>query len=812
MKVSRRKFVGAGLAAGAAAACAGCRPVFMTQVLGRAGTGKRPTGPISWVNGACLQCPAGCGIRVKTIAGDAIKIEGNPLHPINKGRLCPKGQAGLQVLYDPDRIQGPMRKKRIGDRGAGPWDPAAWESITWGQAIAEVAERLAAIRKDPDRGPHTVAILGGRYRGHMRELFSRFARSYGTPNEIDSASIGSGNSMLAHYLTQGVHDYLAYDWENANYVISLGASLIEAFRPTLFVQRMVAYMRRGRPGIRGKIVTVDPRHSVTACKSDEWIPIRPGTDGALALGMAKVIVEAGLHDQGFLKEHTAGFDEWKENVLDEVSLDFVSQQTDIPVDRIEQLGREFAQQRPSFAVAGRGAGMHTNGLYNLMAIHCLNALVGNIDSPGGVMVQEYPSLTAWPAVEPDEIALAGLSRPRLDGAGTSRFPLAESVSAAFAEAILGESSNESPYEVSAALVYYTNPVFSTPNPQKSREAFGKIPLLVSFSPVRDDTTAMADYVLPDHTYLERLQLDVPVAGAGFPVLTLRQPVIEPLHDTRNTGEVLIQIANHQAMRDTIGAAFPWGDYQESDFEQPGTGHEEAMKSTLVGVAEAASLSPEELWQKLLEEGVWSGGPYEHGNAERTYRTASGKFEFVSSLMKQRLTAVADAEGIDVDKLVAELEIEARGQKVFMPHYESPSTTADDGSFPLYLNSYKTMTRADGRGTNQPWLQECYGVQFDEFWDSWVEIHPDIARTDGILDGQMIILESEIGELKVKARVFDGATRNVVNMPFEYGHLAGGHWAKDLGVNPNEIAGAVHDRLSGVVSHSALRVRIRKADT
>lgn len=783
MKVSRRGFVSAGLAATAAAACGGCRPVFMTQILGRAGTGRRPTGPIKRVNSACLQCPAGCGIRVTTIEGDAIKIEGNPLHPINRGRLCPKGQAGLQVLYDPDRIQGPMRKKQIGDRGAGQWEP-----ITWNEAITEVARRLAGCRED---GPESVAILGGRYRGQMRELFSRFARSYGTPNLIDSGSIGSANSPLAHYLTQGVRDYLAYDWENANYVISFGASLVEAFRPTAFVQRMVAQMRRGRPGRRGKIVTVDPRYSVTACKSDEWVPIRPGTDGALALGMAKVIVAEELCDRDFLDEHTAGFDPWKQNVLDAVSLDSVAEETGIPAERIQQLGREFGQRRPAFAVAGRGAGMHTNGLYNLMAIHCLNALVGNLDSPGGVIVQEHPPLTAWPTFEPDPTARAGLSAPRLDGAETSRFPLAESVSSALAEAILGES----PYKLSAALVYYTNPVFSTPNPQKTREAFGKVPLLVSFSPFMDDTTVMADYVLPDHTYMERLQLDVPVAGAGVPVLTLRQPVIEPLYATRNTGDVLIQIA--QAMDGPVRAAFPW------------TGYEEAVKSTLDGVAQTASLSGEEFWQKLLDEGVWSGGPYEYGKAERTYRTPSGRFEFVSSLMKEQLTRVAAADGISVDELASRLGIEARGEKVFMPHSESLSAGAEDESFPLFLNSYKTMMRAEGRGANQPWLQESYGVQLGEFWGPWVEINPETAAEHGVRDGEMITLESATGKLKVKARFFDGAVLGVVNMPFEYGHVAGGRWAEHLGVNPNQIAGTVYDRLSGVVSRSALKVRISR---
>ncbi len=436
--------------------------------------------------------------------------------------------------------------------------------------------------------------------------------------------------------------------------------------------------------------------------------------------------------------------------------------------------------------------MHTNGLYNLMAIHCLNALVGNIDSEGGVLVQEYPPFTAWPPVEPDEIARRGLSKPRLDGAGTSLFPLVESVSSALPEAILSENPNK----VNAVLVYYTNPLFSTPNPQKTREAFEKVPLIVSFSPLMDDTTAMADYVLPDHTYLERLQLDVPIAGVGPAVLTLRQPVVEPLYDTRNTGDVLIDIAKQ--MGDPVSAAFPWA------------GYEEAVKLTLGGVAGAVLMSPEELWEKLLEDGVWTAGSYECDNAARTYRTPSGKFEFVSSLMKKQLTAVAAAEGISVGELAARLGIQQNGEMLFMPHYEIPETGADDESFPFYLNSYKTMTRADGRGTNQPWLQESYGVQLDEFWDSWVEIHPGDAREHGVRDGEMIVLKSATGEIKVKARIFDGAMPGVLNMPFEYGHVAGGRWAKDRGVNPNEVAGTVHDRLSGVASRSAAKVRILRS--
>jgi anaerobic selenocysteine-containing dehydrogenase len=344
-------------------------------------------------------------------------------------------------------------------------------------------------------------------------------------------------------------------------------------------------------------------------------------------------------------------------------------------------------------------------------------------------------------------------------------------------------------------MYYTNPLFSTPGAQSSREAFLKVPFLVSFSPFMDDTTAIADLVLPDHTYLERLQLDVPAPGAGFPILTLRQPAVKPLYNTRSTGDVLIQIA--KAVGGPLSAAFPWADY------------EEAVRATLDGVADAASMSSEALWKKLLEDGVWSGPPYQYGNAERTYRTPSGKFEFVSSLMRERLAAVAAADAIGVDELAAALGIEARGDMVFMPHYESPIAAPGSEAYPLYLNSYKTMTHAEGRGANQPWLQESYGVQLSEFWGPWAEINPEIAHELGIHDGEMIWLESATGRLAVKARLFEGATPDVVNMPFEYGHTAGGRWAENRGVNPNDINCVAYDPLCGAISHSATKVKIHK---
>ncbi len=787
IKFSRREFLKGALTVGSLIIPAGCRPTFLTQALGSAGTDKRPSGPVIWKRSTCLQCPAGCGIEVKTIQGNAVKIEGNPEHPLNRGRLCPKGQAGLQVLYDPDRIKGPMRQ--TGKRGEG-----SWESISWEEAIEYVATRLSKIRRE--EGPQSLVVMGGRYRGLMRELFHRFAQSYGTPNEIDSSSIRSDNSRMAHYLTQGINDYLAYDWENTNYIISFGASLMEAFRPTVMVQRMVSYLRRGRYGGRAKIVTVDPRFSVTASKSDKWIPIRPGTDGALALCMAHVIIKENLYDKVFIGEHTFGFAEWKKMVLDEYTVDTVAEETGIPAEEIVRLAHEFAQRRPSIAVAGCGAGMHSNGLYNLMAIHCLNALIGNIGLRGGVITQENPTFTAWPDVNLDDVARRGLSMPRLDGAGTSKFPLAKSVSSALPEALL----DEYPYKTSAVFLYYTNPLFSTPNPQRFHEAFQRIPTIVSFSPFMDDTTAMADLVLPDHTYLERWQLDVPPPSVGYPVLGLRQPVVEPLYDTMDSADVLIRIG--KTMGGSIEGSLPWEN------------HRQAIRSALDGTASSVQTNTDEFWEQLLEKGIWSDGPYQFNDINKVFKTPSGRFEFVSSLMKERISAVASSEGISTDKLISRLEIEGRGDKVYMPHYERPKSVGGEKEFNLHLNSYKTMTHAEGRGANQPWLQESFGVQLSEFWGPWIEINPETAAEYGISEGDSVQLESPLGMIVAKARIFAGAMPGVVNIPYEYGHTQGGRWVMGCGtnthdMNPNTITNVIYDRLSGAISRSATQVTIRK---
>ncbi|MBI2165338.1 MAG: molybdopterin-dependent oxidoreductase [Chloroflexi bacterium] len=800
IRVTRRTFLKAsGATVGGVAALrlfGGTRPIF--EALGKSRVQAAEVE--KWVPNVCLQCPAGCGILVKTVNGRAVKIEGNPLHPINAGTLCPKGQSGLQFLYDPDRIKGPL--KRVGPRGAG-----QWQEVSWDQAIGEVAARLKDLRQQSEA--HKLVFLSGRNRGQMGGFIGRFLKAFGSPNDVGHSSICEDGSPQAHYLTQGFKAYAGYDWFNTNYILCFGGGFVEAWRPTTLLLRSFGHVRRGRP-VRAKIVQVDTRFSISAARADEWISVKPGTDGALALGIAHVIIKEGLYDRKFVEEHTFGFEAWtddhgekhlgwKDLVLQKYSPEWASQVTGVPVETIVRVAREFATTKPAIAAGARGSSMQTNGVFNRMAIHALNALVGSIDVPGGVTVQKGPPLSADPGVVQDDISKKGAAQPRIDWAGTKRYPMAGKVYQNIPEFATGQG----PYEAQALFTYYTNPLFSVPDVARFHKAIEKIPLIVTFSPFMDETSHMADYVLPDDSYLERWQDDVIYPSLGYPAVGLRQPVVDRLYNTRNTPDVLIQLA--RAIGGTVADSFAWESWLDYlKFKYRGV-WEYGQKSGR-GTIQATTF--EAWWDEFSRQGAWADPPYAFGEWKRVLPTLSGRFEFFSQKLEHTFE---DLHMTEQD--IAALKLEARGDELFMPHYEPIRYAGDPAQYPLHLNTYKLMTHAEGRGANVPWLQELHGVHLahrNTRWSTWVELHPDTAAQLGINDGDEVWVESQVGRIKTVAAIFAGARPDVVNIPFENGHTAYGRWAKDRGANPNWVLVNEADLLGGLAAFFSTRVRIYKA--
>jgi len=754
----------------------------------------------NWVPSVCLQCPAGCGVVARVVDGNrVVKIEGNPLHPINMGGICPKAHYGLQILYDPDRIRGPMR--RVGDRRSD-----KFEEISWGVAVKELGQRLAEMRKAGE--PHRLLWLDGRVRGNIGDLFSRFMRSFGSPNRIGHSSICSDGAVIAHYLTQGVKHYMGYDWANANYLLLFGGSFLEAWRPTTRLLRSYGHIRRERP-LRAKLVVVEVRKSTTASKADEWIQIRPGTDGALALAIAHVIIRERLYSVDFVEEHTSGFEDYRDIVLAEYPPDWASRITGVPVADIHRIAREFATTKPAISAGQRGAMMQPNGVFNYMAIHALNALVGSLGVPGGVIAQEDIPFTAWPDLRLDDVAEDGVRQPRIDLAGSEEYPFAKNVYQQVAESIL----KAQPYLPELMITYYTNPVFSSPNIDVWNRALEKVPFLVSTSPFWDEfASTHADLILPDHTYLERWQDDVIYPSLGYPVASIRQPVIQPVYGTMNVGDLLLSLARE--IGGTVAEAFPWSDFRDV-LRYRWTGIWESGRGK-VGPLPVSHLGDfETFWQTVLKYGFWCDPPYKFLRYEHEFRTPTKRFEFRSHIMEEKFThlskEIAAREKIGEDEametLLTRLRIKARGRKVFLPHFEEPNFSGDASEYPFILISYKSIMHAEGRGTNSPWALSSFGPQVRKGWRNWIEIHPEAAQRIGVADGDTVYVETPKGRMKTKARVYETASPEIVAVPFGIGRKAYGRWASRTGDNVNEVLIEERERLSGSAGFFSTRARI-----
>jgi anaerobic selenocysteine-containing dehydrogenase len=796
-KVSRRKLItGAGLAAGGLwlSGCEKGDPYALAKPE-VPGTFGRPQGEERWVPTVCGQCPAGCGIRVRVVDGRAVKIEGDPGFPINRGGIGPKGQSGLQLLYHPDRIRAPL--KRDGPRGSGRWKPTSWD-----EAIAEIAKVLRDRREKGDS--KSLLVLDGEPRGIVPELWDRFLEAFGSPNHVHHRSATDGGKVLAMHYMHGVTELPAYDWPRTRYVLGFGASLFESWCQTIHLMRAASELRRGMPGRRVKFVQVAPRFSITAAKADEWVPIAPATYGALALGLANVLVREGLYDQAFVRDHSFGFEDWKDAegkehrgfrdlVLKDYPVARVAEITEVPEPAIVRLAREMADHRPAVALADGNAAAATNGLGTAMAIHALNALLGNLQRPGGMLVQRPAPVSPWPAVVQDETARSNRAAERVDGAGTVARPLALECVQALPDALLSER----PYRVHALFLYRSNPVFSKPDGARWKEAIGRTPLVVSFSPLPDESTFWADWVLPDSTYLERWETVEPVPSVGHPILGLRQPVVEPLFDTLPTGEVVLRLA--RCIGGSMSEAFPWDNYRQAiqerlkGIQQGGTG----------SVAEA---SMPKFTRALEKAGGWwdTNYPFER---EGAFRTPSGKFEFYSQAIAERLRRHFP-DPRTLDHHLASAGITARGDDLSLPHWEPPRFEGDPGDYPFVLIAYRGIEYAEGGARHLPWLCEL-PWRGRLAWHETVEVAPKDARRLGLRGGEPVRVESPAGARTLRVELNPAVRPGTV-----YVALGHGRWPPDpKETSPGGYALLANrsDPLSGILAVQGTRVRIRRGD-
>jgi anaerobic selenocysteine-containing dehydrogenase len=516
-----------------------------------------PDGEATYENSTCSLCPGGCGISVRKIDNRAVKIEGQPGHPVNDGGICILGLSGLQLLYGPTRIKSPM--KRAGERGEG-----KWQKISWDEATQILADKLTDIR---NRGEaHTVAAVSGSDSGTVPALLKRFLTAYGSPNFIRMPSDRDADELAVKTLF-GEEGRTGFDVENADYILSFGSGIVDGWGSPV---RMIAAASTWKDR-NITVVQVDPRLSNSAARATRWVAIEPGTEADLALGIAALMVANGVADNSAV----SGFNNLKTELLANYETEAVARTTGIDAKTIMELAEGFARSNRPLALCGRGKGQTPTSLRETAAIYLLNALAGNINQDGGMWTIPEADYIEWPEAETDTIASAGLRQPRIDGAGAGKYAEARYLPHRLSEGINGSG----PYPLQLLLVAGANPCHELNGSAGFTEALSRVPFIVSFSSFQDETSAMADLLLPDHVYLERYE-DVPVAaGLHQRVIGLSKPVVSPQFDTRHLGETLITTA--KAMEAPMADAFPWDDY------------ETCLEETLA-----------EKWDVLMEEGVW----------------------------------------------------------------------------------------------------------------------------------------------------------------------------------------------------------------
>jgi len=604
-KISRRTFVklgGAGVGVAAIGATLGPMASASELVPGGKSVSRTTGGGRRSTASTCLQCAARCGILGYTEDEQLVKIEGNPKDPNNQGRLCAKGQAGLNHLYNPDRLIYPIR--RVGKRGGN-----EWQRVSWDVALQEVAARLADMRHSGT--PDGLVFMAGLFES-AQPIVQRFVKSFGTSRFCQESHLYQNNKAVAQQLTWGAPLDMN-DVSKSRFILNFGSNPYESH--TLYVP----FMRRLIDGrMKGaRLVTLDPRLSGTASRSDEWLPIKPGTDGVVALAMANVIMQKGLHDQEFLSKWTNLLPGQLAQHLSTYTTDMAASICGISAATIERIAVEFATNKPSTTISGDGASLHTHGVQTERAIALLNVLAGNIDVPGGYCLPRTYSLTDAEPVPSDP----GLG---LSAADSSRL---------FSDIQDGKT------QVKAIMTNMANPVYSYPNPELTSKVLRNpdlVPFYVAVDTYVTESSIMADIILPAATYLEGWDIQSTPSYDMVPQISLMQPVVKPLGESLPFHDIAVRLAQR------IGGGM------EKYFE---FGSMESYISSLVaqipGLAQAGGL------QNLKLNGYWrdpQARPAYRMYEGKGFGTPSGKIEVSSSTVQAAgLSALPDFSPSKRDK-------------------------------------------------------------------------------------------------------------------------------------------------------------------
>ena len=697
----------------------------------------------------CWECNTYCGSLITMRDGKVAKIGPNPDHPGSKGAFCVKGIRAVREWTDNDnRLLHPMR--RVGPRGSG-----EWQRISWDDALDEMADKIAAVRST--HGPLSIAgaVSGAAFsRGAVMALLMR---SIGSPNWMINQDLCGGCQALGEKLT-GTPIKNGEDIDNARCALLVGRNPYAA-DPTQWLA-LKALKKRG-----GRIIVIDPLQGPASDLADIWLRPKPGTDAALALSIAHVLVAENKHDNAFVERWCHGFDRYKERI-EAYPPEIAAALTGVPAADIVAAARCYADG-PSVFVPGHGIDAFSAGVQTFRAFDCLVAISGNLDRLGGNRMVRKPKgfRTYLDLIHDPQFRLPLETEKQTIGA--DQFPLWAGPegwqTACHNPSVIEAVLTGQPYPVRAMYISGVNIVVTYPDAARTIEAMKSLDFVAVATQNLNPTSAFADIVLPKTTTLEEEEVLLQASG---PCVGYTRPVVPPRGEARCDLDIALGLRDRLAARGALTQDFlPWKDQR-------------AFNEYV--------LSDSGITIEALQEKGYAAFPYELGAYETNgFATQSGKVE----LFSERL----DALGLEA-----------------LPDYTPPTADASDteerAAFPLVLlTGIREKTYHHSRFRDQAWARKVSP-------DPLLQIHPDTAGAHGITDGEWVTIHTADTQTgcRVKAQVTDAAPPGVVATGM-------GWWephsddpergARDININGAMSYGGPWDPVTGSPDSRGRRCRI-----
>ncbi len=623
----------------------------------------------------CGICQIGCGVLACISDDRVLRIEGDPDHPLNKGKLCPKGMASLEYLYHPDRLKQPL--KRVGKRGEG-----KWSSIRWDEAFDIIARRL--IENKERYGAESVVFMRGAAKGLQDDYLTRFANVFGSPNITSMAHVCFVPRKLASTMTYGFYAVPDLDYPPKS-IIVWGENVSETLHHVY--SRIKKAVENG-----AKLIVIDPYKNEIAEMAHMLVRLKPGSDLPLALSMLHIMIEESLYDSYFVEHYTVGFEELKNHVA-KYSPEKVTDITWVSPEVIKEMARVYARNKPACIQWGNGIDHGVTNFQTARAICIMRAITGNIGMPGGELQWSGPPILerGSPVFSLYELIPSEVRQKRIRG-GESLLP---GLFYALPQAVIETIHTGHPYSIRCAFIQGCNPLLSYPNAKKVYQALQKLDFLVVSDMFMTPTSFLADIVLPVTTYLE---FDSIVSSPYSLAVSTVQQKVTRIQNCRSDYEIVRDLSEKMDLGE-----FFWKTEEEClDFilKPAGITFDEFRKiAILEGTKQYRTYQQKafetpskkvELYSQRLKEGGFDPLPewYEKGRKDSDSREPNEKYPFLFTTWKT--APFRHSEGKQISSLRG---IHSEPQVIIHPEAAKKLGVEDDDQVCIETEAGKIIQKA-----------------------------------------------------------------------------------------------------------------------